>query len=142
MAVTAHTYPLLAKSLANKEITLPGDVLKVALVTSSYTPDNSHQYKSQVTGEATGTGYTAGGATLTSITWTLNGSVYTLDAADTTWANSTITARYAVLYDSTPASDAARPLLGYVDFGANFSSTNAAFTLTWDAAGILQVTAS
>lgn len=47
------------------------DVLKVALVTSSYTPDlGVHDFFDDVTGEVVGTGYTAGGVTLASVTVT------------------------------------------------------------------------
>lgn len=143
MAVTAKLYGKFIQSLGNKEIDLDTDTLKVMLCTSTYTPDqDTHQYKSSVTNEVTGTGYTAGGAALTSVvvSYTAATNVYMLDAADTSWAGSTITARYAVIYDSSPATDATRPLIGYVDFGADVSSTGAAFTITWDPAGIFTVT--
>ena len=62
-----------------------------------------------------------------------------LDAADTTWASSTITARYAVIYDSTGTSSTSA-LIGYVDFGSDQASTNGNFTITWDATGIVRIT--
>lgn len=145
MAVTAKLYGLFLKSLANKEIDLDTDTIKVMLTTSAYVPNqDTHQYKSSVTNEVTGTGYTATGATLTSpaVTYDTATNVLKFDAADTSWASSTITARYAVIYDATPATDATRPLIGYVDFGADVSSTAAAFTITWDAAGIFTITAA
>ena len=145
MAVTAKLYGLFLKSLANKEIDLDTDTIKVMLTTSAYTPNqDTHQYKSSITNEVTGTGYTATGATLGSVAVTYDTATNTLkfDGADTSWAASTITARYAVIYDSTPATDATRPLIGYVDFGADVSSTAAAFTITWDAAGIFTITAA
>jgi len=143
VAVSAKVYSLFLKSLANKEITLSSDTLKVMLCTSTYTPDqDAHQYKSSVTNEVSGTGYTATGASLASVTWSYNTStnVYTLDAADTSWTSSTITARYAVIYDSTPATDATRPLIAYVDFGADVISSAGTFTITWDATGIVTFT--
>jgi len=63
-----------------------------------------------------------------------------LDAADVTWSSSTITARYAVLYNDSGASNASKALIGYVDFGSNQSSTNGNFTITWDATGIVRIT--
>jgi len=138
-------YGLFLKSLANKEVDLDSDSLKVMLCTSSYVPNqDTHQYKSSVTNEVTGTGYTAGGATLGSVTvvYDAPSNTLTLDAADASWPTSTLTARYAVVYDSTPASDATRPLIAYVDFGADVSSTAATFTLAWDAAGIVTLTAA
>jgi hypothetical protein len=141
MAVTAKVYNLAVTSLANKEVDWGTDVIKVMLTTSSYTPSQTtHQYKSSVTNEVTGTGYTAGGATLTSKTEAFTGQVKAFDAADTSWTTSTITAaRYAVVY-AVGGSDATSPLLCYVDFGENLSSSAATFTITWDAAGIFSVT--
>lgn len=145
MAVSAKLYGLFLKSLANKEINLTSDTLKVMLCTSAYTPDQDvHQYKSQVTNEVVGAGYTAGGAALASVTVAYNAATntLTLDSADPSWAAATITARYAVYYDATPASDATRPLIAYVDFGADVSSSAGPFTITIDSAGIATVTAA
>ena len=145
MAVTALVYGGFLQSLANKEVDLDSDVLKIMLCTSAYTPNqDTHRYKSSVTGEVTGTGYTSGGNTLGSVavTYTAGTNTLTLDAADTSWSNSTITARYAVIYDSTPATDATRPLIAYIDFGADVSSSGAAFNITFDAAGIVTLTAA
>ena len=143
MAVTGFWYGNAFKSAFNKEIDLDTDVLKVMLCTSAYTPNqDTHQYKSSITGEVVGTGYTAGGATLTSptVVYTAGTNTFVLDAADVSWPTSTITARYAVIYDSSPASDATRPLIAYVDFGADVVSTAGTFSITWDAAGICAVT--
>lgn len=145
MAVTALLYGGFLQSLASKEINLNTDSIKVMLCTATYVPNqDTHRYKSSVTNEVVGTGYTATGAALTAVavTYTAATNVLMFDAADTSWAASTITARYAVIYDATPATDATRPLIGYVDFGADVSSTAAAFTITWDAAGIFTITAA
>lgn len=142
---TGNVYGLFQQSLANKEIDWNSDTIKVMLCTSAYTPNqDTHQYKSDVTNEVTGTGYTAGGATLTSCTsaYTTGTNVQKLDAADTVWTTSTITARYAVIYDATPATDATRPLIAYIDFVTDQSSVGASFTITWDAAGIVTLTAA
>lgn len=143
MAVSAKLYGSFLTKALNKEIDWDTDVIKVALTTSSYTPDqDAHDYFNDVTNEVTGTGYTAGGATLASKTMTPNTgtNTYAYDAADTTWTTSTITARYAVLYDSTPGTAATNPLIGYVDFGENVSSTAGTFSIVWDAAGIFTLT--
>lgn len=143
MAVTAFYYGNAFLSAFNKEIDFNTDVIKVMLCTSTYSPNqDTHQYKSSVTNEVSGTGYTAGGATLANATLTYTGgtNVLKLDGDDTSWATSTITARYAVIYDSSPATDATRPLIAYVDFGADVVSTGGTFLITWDAAGIATVT--
>lgn len=133
----------LAKAL-NKEIDWDSDTIKVALVSSSYTPNqDTHDYWDDVVAnEVTGTGYTAGGATLASKTVTYDGAsnVVVLDAADTVWSASTVTARYAVIYDDSGATNAQKALIGYVDFGSDQSSTNGNFTITWDATGIVRLT--
>lgn len=122
------------------------DTIKVMLCTSSYTPDqDAHVFKSSITNEVAATGgYTAGGATLANKTlgYTSGTNVIKFDADDVVWAASTITARYAVIYDDTPATDVTKPLIGYIDFGADASTSNGAFTITWDAAGIFKITVS
>ena len=127
----------------NKEVDFDSDTIKVALLSSSYTPDqDAHDYFNDVsTYEVSGTGYTAGGATLASKTATYDSStnVIVLDAADVTWSSSTITARYAVVYDSTGTASTSA-LIGYVDFGSDQSSTNGNFTITWDSTGIGRIT--
>lgn len=115
-------------------VDLDSDTLKIMLVTSAYTPDfGTHDFKADVTNEVVGTGYTAGGETLTSLSLTQSAGVITFDAADVTWSSSTITARGAVIYDDTIASD---PLICYIDFGSDQSSSSGDFVLSFSASGI------
>lgn len=144
MAVTAKLYGSFPAKLANKEIDFDTDTIKVALCTSTYVPNqDTHAYFSDITNEVVGTGYTAGGATLASktVTYTAASNTQTFDAADVAWASSTITARYAVIYESTGTAGTSA-LIGYVDFGADVSTTSGAFTITWDAAGIFTIAVS
>lgn len=145
MAVSAFWFGLGLKSIVEGKVNYTADTMNVMLCTSVFAPNqDTMQFKTDVTSEAVGTGYTAGGQTLTSKTDSYNGATntITLAAANTSWPASTITARYAVIYDATPATDATRPLLGYVDFGADVVSTNGAFTITWSASGILTLVAA
>lgn len=142
MAVTPKIYGTAMAALAAAGISWTTDTIKAMLCTSAYTPDqDAHQYKSSVTNEVTGTGYTAGGATLASKTSTYVAASNTLqlDAADVVWSSSTITARYVVLYKDTGTS-ATSQLIAYFDLGADVSSTAGAFTITWDATGVLTFT--
>lgn len=142
MAITAALYGLLFTSLWNKEVNYTGDTINVMLTTSLYVPDqDTHQYKSSVTNEVTGTGYTAGGKALASktVTYTTATNKHVLDAADVQWAASTITARLAVVYDATPATDATRPLIGYQKSSVDIVSSGGNFDLTWNAAGIVEI---
>lgn len=144
MAVTNKWYGNAFKAAFNKEIDFNSDTVKIALVTSSYAFDqDAHDYFNDITNEVTGTGYTAGGATLASATVTYTGASNTLslDAADVAWSSSTLTARGAVVYVST-GTGSTSPLLCFVDFGADVSTTAGTFTITWDAAGICTVTVS
>ena len=143
MAVSAKLYGNVPLKFANKEIDWDTDTIKVALCTSSYTPDqDADEYYDDITNEvANGNGYTTGGATLGTKTNTYTGAtnVSKFDAADVTWSSSTITARYAVIYCSTGTASTSA-LIGYVDFGEDKVSDNGNFTITWDAAGIFTAT--
>lgn len=139
----AAAYGLGLQSLVNGEIDFDTDTIKVMLTTSTYAPDqDTHRYKSSVTNEVTGTGYTAGGATLASKTVTYDTATNTviLDAADVSWAGSTITARRAVFYKDTGTA-ATSPLLCWWDFESDQVSTAGAFTLTLAANGIYRLSA-
>lgn len=122
-------------NLMNKEIDLEGDTIKVMLTTSSYTPAATHNVKGDVTNEVSGTGYTAGGATLSGKAVT-QAATTKWDATDVTWSSSTITARYAVIWDDTIATD---DLLICLDFGSDKTSSGGDFTIQFDAAGIVTI---
>lgn len=141
MAVTISYYGKFFLSMANKEIDFNSDQLKGMLVTSAYSFDkDTHQYKNSITNEVTGTGYTAGGLVVGSPTITYDAGTDRLifDGADPNWANATINpgARGYVLYDNTPASDATRPLILFVDFGQDLTPVNGNIGFTWDSAGM------
>lgn len=102
------------------------DTYKIALYPSTATLSNATTAYS-ATGEVAGTGYTAGGATLAGYSVTLDTNTAILDfTTDPTWASSTITARGALIYNSTKSNKA----VAVLDFGADTSSTNGAFTVT------------
>jgi hypothetical protein len=101
------------------------DTLFCALVTSSYTPDvDAHDFWNDVSANelANGNGYTTNGFQLTSPTITVVGASNRddFDAADPSWTfTASKTFRYAVIYDRTPATDATRPVICVIDFGAD-----------------------
>jgi hypothetical protein len=102
---------------------LDTDVLKIALYSSSATLSAATTAYT-TTGEVSGTGYTAGGATLTSATISTSGTTAIVDFADVTWSNATITARGALIYNSSKANRA----VAVLDFGSDKTSTNGNFT--------------
>jgi hypothetical protein len=144
IAVISFVYGLALRQFVNGGINFAGDTIKAMLTTGAYVPaQDTHEFRSAVTNEVTGTGYTAGGVALTgkTVTYDAATNTLTLDADDPAWANSTITARYLVFYKDTGVATTS-PLISYVDFGADVSSTNAAFTYQLPASGLVQITAS
>lgn len=122
-------------------IDLDTDTIKVALVTSTYTPNaDTHEDFADVTNEITGTGYTAGGAALASKTVSIDTTddEGVFDAADVTWTSSTLTARGAVIYKDTGTA-ATSLLICYLDFGSDQSSSAGDFTIQWNSEGILNL---
>jgi hypothetical protein len=118
------------------------DTIKIALLTSSYTPDaDAHDFFDDVSANevsASGT-YSAGGATLTvTLSQDNTDDEGVLDATDVSWTSATITARYAVVYKST-GNSATSPLMFLIDFGSNQSSTAGTFAITFAAEGLLNI---
>lgn len=144
MAASAKLYGNVFGSLANGLINYPTATVRVMLVTSAYTPNqDTHQYVSSVTGEASGTGYTAGGQALAgkAISYTTATNVTMLDANDPSWTTITVTFRYAVFYVDTGTSSTS-PLISWMDFGSDQSASAATLTITLPTTGIAQLTAA
>ena len=141
MAVTAKLFGNAILKAFNKEIDIDGDTIKVMLATDAVAPvQSTWDYKNDVTNEITGTGYTAGGATISSPSIVLNTNVVKIDGADVSWTSATFTCRYAYIYDATPGTDATRPLIAYIDFGENISVNAGTFQITFAADGIVTIT--
>ena len=106
-----------------------GNTFKIALYTSL--ADLSATTTAYTTSEeVVGTGYTAGGNTLTNVTPTSSGTTAFTDFADTTWSSSTITARGALVYNSSAANRSVIVL----DFGSDKSSSAGDFTIIFPTA--------
>lgn len=143
MTVSAKAYSHMPLSALEKLMDLGtgNDVIKCMLCTSSYIPDqDADEFKDDVDNEVSGGNYTATGATIASSAVTTTGTVTKFDGLDVEWADSTITARYAVIYDSSPGTDAERPLLIYVDFEEDKSSEAGTFKIAWNESGIFTIT--
>jgi len=111
-------------------IHLAADAYKIALFTSSATLGASTTAYA-ATNEASGTSYTAGGQALTGFSVSLDTNTAVLDfTTDPSWASSTITARGALIYNSTRANKA----VAVLDFGIDTTSTNGTFAVTLPAA--------
>lgn len=133
MAITATAYGPAGLHLARGEIDLESDTLKVTLHTSTYAPNGDHEFFDAVTNEAAGTGYTAGGETLTTVALAYDtGNGWTaMTADDTEWVSpTTLVYRYAVVRKDT-GSDATSPLIFWVDFGSDQSVAASNILLDW-----------
>ena len=144
MAVTARIYGKMFLSAFNAEIDWVTETMKVALTTAEITTSDqdTDDYFNDIT-EISGTGYLAGGATLATRTQTYTGGTNTfiLDADNVTtdWTTSTLSARSAIVYNSSPSTNATRPLICYVDAGATISTTAGNFSILWHADGIVKI---
>jgi hypothetical protein len=134
MAITQAMCTSFKQALLDGEMDFSSDtsqVFKIALYTSSATLGAATTAYS-VTNEVSGTGYTAGGNTLTiSANPTTSGTTAFLDFADTTWAAATITARGALIYKADGAGD---PAIAVLDFGSDKTSTAGDFTIQFPTA--------
>ena len=125
-------------ALLNGEMDFSSDTsqsFKIALYTSDATLDATTTVYS-TTNEASGTGYTAGGNTLTIATnptsdTATSGTVAYLDFSDTSWASSSITARGALIYKAGGTT----PAVAVLDFGSEKTSSNSTFTVEFPTAG-------
>lgn len=125
------------------------DVYKVALYSSNtMTPDNTvttaalteyNGTSSQwvTANEVSGTGYTAGGVSVSSPTWTQSTNVVTFTSAGTPqWTTASFTAYGCLVYDTTVSNEG----LCYNYFGGAQTVTSGTFTINWNASGIASFT--
>ena len=108
-----------------------GNTFKIALYSSTASINSSTTVYTSV-GEVVGTGYVAGGKTLTGQSITLSGTTAYVTFSNISWASSTITATGALIYNSTNANKA----VAVLDFGGPFFSTNNTFTVTFPPATV------
>ena len=82
-------------------------------------------------GEAVGSGYTAGGADLTAQTPASDGTTAFVTFDDVSWAAAPLTARGGLIYNSTVAGT---PAVAVLDFGADKIAADTTFTVQFPAA--------
>ena len=144
-------FAALVLQMANsKDVNLAGDTLKCALfVSNTATPDktvsqaNSYYGAGQwVAGnEETGTGYSATGVTLGTVTCVQASNVVTLSAANPSWTGATFTSGSggtpygALVYDTTATTGVC-----FNYFGGPQSVTAGTFTIQWAGSGIAALT--
>ena len=122
------------------------DVFKLALYSSTASLDaNTTTYSSSDEVSSSGTNYTAGGGALTNLGATAvntNASAGTgfVDFGDLTFANATITARGALIYNTTPSANSnantalTNASVAVLDFGSDKTATAGDFTIIFPTA--------
>lgn len=140
--MASGTYNQFKTELMNGTYQLASDTIKAALLDSSHAFDADNVGWSSVSAnEISGTGYTAGGETLTSTAVTQDDTddEGVFDAADVSWESATFSASHAVLYDDTTTSPA-DALICSIDFGGSQSVSGGTFTIQWATEGIINIT--
>jgi hypothetical protein len=110
-----------------------GNTFKIALYTSSATLSASttaYASTNEIT-NSSGTAYTAGGATLTSVTPTLDSSTAVCDFSDVSWTSASFTANGCLIYNDSHSTDAA---VCAVAFGGDKTVSSGTFTIQFPAA--------
>ena len=119
---------------ATHDFNVGGDVFKIALYTSSATI-GAGTTAYTTTDEVVGVGYTAGGNTLTNVGTFASGTTAFIDFDNTTWANATITAAGAMIYNTTPSTGSyTNPAVAVFNFGGNKVSTDGDFSIIFPTA--------
>jgi hypothetical protein len=128
MAITQAMCSSFKQQILLGEHDLDTDVIKIALYTSAATLSAATTAYT-TSDEVVGTGYTAGGNTLAGATVSLTGTTAFVDFSDTTWTTATITARGALIYNSSKSNKA----IAVLDFGSDKTSTAGSFTVQFPA---------
>lgn len=138
MAVTPVLYGRVQDSFVQGLINMKTHAIKGMLVGAGYTPNqNTHQFKNSVTNEVVGSGYVAGGQLITGINTAYSSKILTVTGGPLAWPSVTLAARYLVVYDDSYATQATKPLILYVDFGAVQSPTDQAFYYNWPTGNVM-----
>lgn len=107
-----------------------GNTFKLAMYTNSASFDASTTAYT-TSNEVSGTGYSAGGGTLTRVDPSSSGTTAFTDFSDLTFSSATITARGALIYNDSASGD---PTVVVLDFGGDKTSTAGDFTIQFPTA--------
>ena len=110
-----------------------GNTFKIALYTSSATlgaSTTAYSATNEIT-NSSGTAYTAGGATLTSVTPTASSTTAVCDFADVSYTSASFTANGALIYNDSASGD---PACAVIAFGSDKTVTSGTFTIQFPTA--------
>lgn len=130
--MASMVYNRMLQHRARGDLDFSADVFKVMLTTASYAEDkDAHEFRSDVTDEVSGPGYTAGGNTVSvSIALDTGNDRMVITLGGTDWPASSFTARKAVYYKSRGGPAADDELIAVIDNGADLTSAGGTFVLT------------
>jgi len=130
MAITQAMCTSFKSEILQEGHQMATDTIKLALFTSSASlGEGTTAYSTS--NEVSGTGYTAGGVTLTSTTVSTTGTTAFFDADDPEFTSASFTARGALIYNSSNSDKA----IAVLDFGGDFTVSSGTFKIVFPAAG-------
>tara|TARA_R100001163_G_scaffold27791_1_gene22454 strand:+ start:240 stop:656 length:417 start_codon:yes stop_codon:yes gene_type:complete len=130
MAITQAMCTSFKSEILQEGHQLATDTIKIALYTSSASLGATTTAYS-TSNEVSGTGYTAGGVTLTSAAVSTTGTTAHFDADDPTWTSASFTANGALIYNDTNSDKA----IAVLAFGGDFTVAGGTFKIVFPAAG-------
>ena len=140
MAITQAIATVFKQDLMSPGGNLAALTLKCALYDNTASlAANTTAYATANEISASGTNYTTGGNALTNVAITVDGTTAIFDADNVTFANATISAQAALLYNANNANSA----IAVLDFGGVKTSTNGTFELQFptanSSAGLIRI---
>lgn len=121
------------RAMATGAVDFDTDTFKVMALGSAYTEDfDAHDFRNDLTNEITGTGYTAGGNTVTVTVASYDTTNNRLDITlgGTTWTSSTLSGvRKFAYYKSRGGASSADELIALVDNGSDLATSAGTLTL-------------
>ena len=132
MAITQALCTSFKSEILDEQHDITSDTIKIALYTSSASlgASTTAYSSSNEISNASGSAYSAGGATLGSAAVATAGTTVTIDFADPTWTSASFTANGALIYNSSNSNKA----ICVLAFGGDFTVTNGTFQITFPAA--------
>ena len=131
MAITQAIATVFKQDLMSPGGNLAALTLKCALYDNTASlAANTTVYDTANEISSSGTNYTTGGYALTNVAITVDGTTAIFDADNVTFANATISAQAALLYNSNNSNSA----IAVLDFGGVKTSTNGTFELQFPTA--------
>ena len=132
MAISQALCTSFKSEILDEQHDIEADTNKIALYTSSASlgaATTAYSSSNEIS-NASGSAYSAGGATLGSAAVATDGTTVTIDFADPSWTSASFTANGALIYNSSNSNKA----ICVLAFGGDYTVTNGTFQVTFPAA--------